>query len=176
MLLFQLTSALALLPFDSLTLSRGKHLLVLDPQLPSIQLEVIHGIDDGGRLVGVGEVGKSQTTKDAIVEVVVKRVWLWEVQRGHDALEDLLAALKLDVLNDDGCGDQLLGIARDRGRETPRVGQGRQIMLVLVHVHAGVGHLAHRVQVLLGLLGPSLPRRRQYSFLLDSPGGKGGPT
>ena len=107
-LLLELAAALTLLALDALAFGDRQHLLVLDAQLAAVQLEVVHRVDDGGRLLGGGEVGKGQASEDAVVKVVVEGIGQRQAQVSHELHQLLLLDGEGDVLDDDGGGDELL--------------------------------------------------------------------
>lgn len=113
-LLFELTATLPLLPLDPFTLLERQHLLVLDPQFPALEFEVVENFDDGGRFFGRSKVGKGQTTENTIVKVVVEGVGQGEVQLGHQLHQLFFLDGKRDVLDDDSGGDQFVIYFRSR--------------------------------------------------------------
>ena len=108
MLLFQLASTLALLSFNPLALLQREHLLVLDPQLTSLQLKVIKMLNHHGGLLGCGEVGKRQASEDTMIKVIVEGVGQRQTEVGHELHQLLLLDREGDVLDDDGRRDELL--------------------------------------------------------------------
>lgn len=107
-LLLQLATLLALLPLDSLPLVFRQHLLVLNPQLPPLNIQLVHPVNDLSRLIGTREVGKGEATEHSVVEMVVESVGLWQVHFHHDGLQDLLADVERDILDDNGGGYQVV--------------------------------------------------------------------
>ena len=73
-LFLQLSAPLPLVPLDAITLSGREHLLILDSQLPPVELDTVHVVYDLLEF-GSGEVGEGQAPKHASVEVVVEGVW-----------------------------------------------------------------------------------------------------
>lgn len=114
-LLLQLATTLSLLPLDPLPFLKREHFLVLHTQFPTLQFKMVEHIDDGRRFLCRGEVGKSQTPKDTIVEVVVERVGQGKVQFGHQLHQLFFLDGKGDVLDDNGGGDQFIVCLRGRG-------------------------------------------------------------
>ncbi|KAB8627241.1 hypothetical protein FH972_026074 [Carpinus fangiana] len=113
-LLLELAATLALLPLDAVSLGLGEHLFVLDTQLAAVEVQVIHGLDDGGRLLRRGEVGKGQAAEDAVVKVIVEGIGQGQGHVGHDGDQLLLLDGKGDVLDDDCGGDEVLvGVGAD---------------------------------------------------------------
>lgn len=108
MLFFQLASTLPLLPLDSFALLQWQHLLVLDPQFPTLQFKVVEHLDHGGRLLRRGEIGESQTPEHAIVKMVVESVGQRKVQLGHQLYQLFFLDGERNVLDDDGGGDQFI--------------------------------------------------------------------
>jgi hypothetical protein len=108
MLLLKLASALTLFAFDALSFRSRQHLLVFNPEFPAVELKVVHVVNDGRRLVRVGEVGESQTAENAIVEVVVEGVWERQSHVGHNRDELFLLDGERNVLDDDGSRDEFL--------------------------------------------------------------------
>ena len=107
-LFFELPSALTLLTLDPFPLGQGQHLFVFDAELPAVELEVVHGLDDLGCLLGSGEVCESKTPEDAIVEVVVEGIGQGKAKLSHEGDELFLLDGEGNVLDDDGGGDELL--------------------------------------------------------------------
>ena len=140
-LFLELASALTLLALDALPFRSWQHLLVLDPQLPAVELKVVHVVNDSRRLVCVGEVGESQATENTVVEVVVESIWERQSHVGHDRNELFLLDGKRNVLDDDGSRDELLVnlrvvrvLAHLRSTETTEthevvVGHGRLLLV-----------------------------------------------
>lgn len=108
MLFLQLTAALSLLALDPFALGQREHLLVLDPELPSMQFEVIHGVYDRSSFFGRGEVGEGEAPENTIVEMVVEGIRQRQAQISHQLHQLFLLDSKRDVLDDDGRGDELL--------------------------------------------------------------------
>lgn len=126
-LFFQLSSALSLLPLDPLALLQREHLFVFDSQLASLKLKMVQNFNHGGGLFGRREVGESQTTENAIVEVVVEGVGKWQVHIRHQLNQLLLFHGKRNIFDDNGGWNQLivgfLAAGRRwhlRARERPR--------------------------------------------------------
>ena len=107
-LLLELSATLTLLSFDSLALGRREHLFVLNSQLSALELKVVHSVDDGGRLIGRGEVGESQSTENAIVEMVVEGVGERKAHISHQLNQLLFLDGKWNVLDDDSGRNELL--------------------------------------------------------------------
>lgn len=105
MLLLELSSALPLFPFDTFPLSLGEHLLVLDSQFAAMDIHSIHRLDNNASILGGLEVGESESSKNAIIEMVVESIGLGKVHVQHDGSKRLFADSKRDVLNDDGGRD-----------------------------------------------------------------------
>ena len=74
MLFLKLSPSLTFLPFDTFAFLNREHLLVFDPQLSSLQLKMIHHINDSSCLFGRGEVGEGQASEDTVVEVIVEGI------------------------------------------------------------------------------------------------------
>jgi hypothetical protein len=107
-LFLQLTATFALLPLDALALLEREHLLILHPQLPTLELEVVKNLNNGGGFLSRGEIGKGQTPEHAIVKVIVERVRKREVQLSHQLHQLLLLDSKRDVLDNDRGGNQFI--------------------------------------------------------------------
>jgi hypothetical protein len=107
-LFLQLPSALPLLAFNPFALSQRQHLLVFDAELPTMELEVIHGLDDLGRLLGSGEVCESKAPEDAVVEMVVESIGQGEAKLSHQRDKLFLLDGEGNVLDDDGGRDEFL--------------------------------------------------------------------
>src|SRR2546421_9342173 len=107
-LLLQLAAPLSLFSLNALSFRKWKHLLVLDPQLPALQFEMIQVINDSRSLLSGGEVRKRQTSEDAIVEVVIKGVRKRQVEFCHELNKLFLLYRKRDILDYDGRRNKLL--------------------------------------------------------------------
>lgn len=107
-LFLKLASALTLLAFNALPFRSWQHFLVFDPKLPAVEFKVVHVVDDGRRLVCVGEVGESQATEDPVIEVVVESIGEWQSHISHDRDELFLLDGKRNVLDDDGGRNKFL--------------------------------------------------------------------
>jgi hypothetical protein len=103
-----LATSLSFLPFNPFSLGNWQHFLILDPQFPTMQLEVVHVLDYLRRLVRGGEVGKGEASKNAIVEVVIEGVRQRQAQIGHELHELFLLHGEGDVLDDNGSWNELL--------------------------------------------------------------------
>lgn len=68
---------------------------------------MVHCIDDGGRLVSRREICEGQTPKNAVVEMVVERVWQRKAHLRHNVDQLLFLDRKRDVLDDNGGRDEL---------------------------------------------------------------------
>lgn len=108
MLLFELSPTLPFLALNAIAFSLRQHLLVLDTELSSVEVEVVHGVNDLGSFIGSGKVCKCESTEDTIVEMVVESVWQRQVHIGHDLHELFFLNRKGDVLDDDCSRDQVL--------------------------------------------------------------------
>lgn len=108
MLLLELSPSFPLFSFDPLALLERKHLLVFDPQLPTLELKVVEHLDDRGGLLGRREVCKGKTPEDAIVKVVVEGIRERQVHLGHELHQLLLLHRERDVLDHDRSRDQLV--------------------------------------------------------------------
>lgn len=84
-LLFELTPAFTLLSLNSLSLGRGQHLLVFDSKLPTLEFEVIQVVNDNGRLIRRGEIGKGKTAEDAVVKVIIESIGEWKAHISHQS-------------------------------------------------------------------------------------------
>lgn len=132
MLLLELTTSLALLSLDTLALGFRQHLLVLDTELAAVDVHAIHGLDDDSGVLGRLKVGKGQAPENTIVEMVVKGIGLGQMHLEHDGGQRLLADGKGNVLDDNGGGDELVGV----GAGGANVGRGG-----VVDAEAAVGQL-----------------------------------
>lgn len=146
-LLLELAALLPLFPLDPLPLVLGQHLLVLDPQLPSLHLVAVEPLDDGLRVEGALEVGKSEAAEDAVVEVVVEGIRLGKAQVRHDLGEHLFPHVERDVLDDDGRRDQV--VAQRLGL-VPGVVEARRIAVALVSEGAVAVEEVHGCRVEVG--------------------------
>lgn len=158
MLLFQLATSFTLLPFDAFPLRQGQHLLVLHPQLPTLQFKVVQMIDNRRRLFCRGEVCKSQASEDPVIEVIIEGIGERQVHIGHELHQLFLLRRKWDVLDHDRRGDELLigigveslrsqGGMSDVGIADPEVGVGggKRRMLIKPGLEKFQGqHLRHR--------------------------------
>ena len=114
-LFFQLTTTFSLLPLDAFAFLQREHLLVLNPQFPTLQLKVVEHLNHGSRFLCGGEIGKRQTAEDAVVKVVVESVGQGKVQLGHQLHQLFFLDGERDILDDDGGRDQLIVDIRSRG-------------------------------------------------------------
>lgn len=73
-----------------------------------MELEVIHGLDDLGRLLGSGEVCESKAPEDAVVEVVVESIGQGEAKLSHQRDKLFLLDGEGNILDDDGGRDEFL--------------------------------------------------------------------
>jgi hypothetical protein len=83
-LLLKLATALSLLTLNSLSLSLREHLLVLNTKLAAMDIHAIHCLNNQARVISRLKVGKGQASEDAVIEMVVKGVWLRKVHFEHD--------------------------------------------------------------------------------------------
>jgi len=142
MLFLQLSTLLPLLPLYFLPLKNREHLLVLDSQLPSLELHMVHRLDDYRSLFGRSEVCKCQPPENSAIEVVVEGVGKREVHLCHELHELLLLDSKGDVLDDNGGRDELVVLRRS----AHALGPSLQLLIVgaVVTVHLMlVGEHAH---------------------------------
>lgn len=109
-LLLELTTALSLFTFDSLSLSFGEHLLVFNTQFATVDIHSVHGFNYHASVLGGLEVGESQATENTVIEVVVEGIWLGKVHLEHDGSQGLLANCKGNVLDNNSSGNELVGI------------------------------------------------------------------
>lgn len=108
MLFFQLAPTLALLAFNAFALLKRQHLLVLDPQLPSLKLEVVQNLDHRRCFLRGCEVRECQSPKHAVVKMVVERIRQRQIQLGHQLYELLLFNSEGNVLDNDRRRNQLI--------------------------------------------------------------------
>jgi len=143
MLFLKLSTLLSLVSLDSFPLLSWEHLLVLNPELPALKLHVVHSGNNVSRLVRIGEVGKSQTSKDPLIEVVIERVGQRELHIRHKSDELLFLDGEGDVLDDDGSGDQLITLPLGRRRATLDFRNLHHLRVVLrqLAVHLEVVHV-----------------------------------
>jgi hypothetical protein len=109
-LFLELTTTLSLLAFDPLSFSLGEHFLILNTQFATVNIHSVHGINYHPSVLSGLEVGESQTTENAIIEVIVEGIWLREVHVEHDRSKRLLSDGKGNVLDNNSSGDKLIGI------------------------------------------------------------------
>jgi hypothetical protein len=109
-LFLQLTPALSLLTLDTLTLSLGQHLLVLDSQLSVLDIESIHSLDNSPGILCRLEVGKRKTAEDTVIEVVVEGIRLGQLHVKHQRCKLLLSDSERDILDNNSSRDELFGI------------------------------------------------------------------
>ena len=163
MLLFQLAAPLSFLSLDTVSLGRRKHLLILNSQLTSLKIHVIHGVNHLLRILRILEVGKGQAPKDAIIEVVVEGIRYGEAEFLHEILELLLLDGKGDILDDDGRRDQLFGLGLATAVVTKK-GRRRRVTIVclsymrsvMVHASEAAGEA---IQRRIGMHGRKLRRK-----------------
>lgn len=110
MLLFQLSPTLPLLPLNALPFSFWEHLLILDAQFPTVDLKAIHGFYYETGIFGRLEVGKGEPAEDAPIEVIVEGIRLGQMEIRHQLSQSLFPDGEGDVLDNDGGGDELIGI------------------------------------------------------------------
>ena len=137
MLFLKLATLLSLVSLDSLPLLSRKHLLVFHPELPTLELHVIHRVDNMSCLLGIGEVCKRKTSKDAIVEVVIKGVGKRELHFRHQSNELLLLDRERNVLDNNSGWDKLLPFEPPGGRRRATLRFLHHLMIELaVHLVA----------------------------------------
>jgi hypothetical protein len=145
MLFLQLSTLLPLLPLNFLPFKNREHLLVLDSQLPSLELHMVHRLDDYRSLFGGSEVCKCQSPENSAVEVVVEGVGKGEVHLCHELHELLLLDGKGDVLDDNGGRDELIVL-----RRSPHaLGASLQLLVVWAIVTVHLMLVGENVHVLL---------------------------
>ncbi len=136
-LLLKLSTLLSLISLDSFPFLSWEHLFVFNPELSTLEVHVIHSSNNMSRLLGVREVGKSKTSEDALVEVVIESVRKWELHLSHESDELLFLDSEGDVLDDDGGRDQLIVVPLGGRRATWSFHHLRvelAVHLVAVHV------------------------------------------
>jgi len=114
MLFLQLTTPLSLFSLNLFALHRWQHLLVLDPQFPALEIQVVHLQDNSRCLLGGRKICKRQASENAVVEMVIERIREGESHFCHYRNELLFLDSEGDVLDDDGSGDELVLVPRGR--------------------------------------------------------------
>ena len=142
-LFLKLSTLLSLVSLNSFPLLSWEHLFVLNSELSTLELHVVHGGNNMSRLFGVGEVRKSQTSKDALVEVVIECVRQRELHVSHESDELLFLDGEGDVLNDDGGRNQLITLSLRRRRATLDFRYLHHLRVVLgqLAIHLEVVHI-----------------------------------
>jgi len=139
MLFLKLTALLSLVSFDPLSLLRREHLLIFNSQLSTLELHVIHRIDDVSRLLRVGEVCKGKASEDAVIEMIIECIREGQLHVRHELHKLLFLDGERYVLDNDSCRDKLFPFepARGRGRATLRFLHHLRIELAvhLIAVH-----------------------------------------
>lgn len=89
-------------------------------------------------LVGRCEIGKSQSTEDAVIEVIVEGVWKGKIHVRHQLHQLLLFHGKGDVLDDDGGRDEVVVLIAELIRSdlghAERGGAERAVCSTVVHL------------------------------------------
>ncbi len=150
-LLFKLSTTFTLFSLNSLALSKRKHLLVLNAKLAATDLPTVKVVDNSASLLRGSEVGKSQTPKNAIVKMVVKRIRNREVQTSKNIQKLLFFYSKGNVFDNNRGGNKIFlnrAGGRTGGRTSRVVQRGRnrlvtrrQIQLRLVRTKLGAKRL-----------------------------------
>jgi hypothetical protein len=144
MLLLKLATLLSLVSLDSFPLLSWEHLLVFNPELPTLEFHVIHSIDNMSRLLWVSEICKGKASEDAIIEVVIESIRKRQLHFRHESNKLLFLDCERYVLDNDRGRDELLAFEPPRGR--------RRATLRFLH-HLRVELAVHWVAVhILGLL------------------------
>jgi len=100
MLFLQLATPLSLFPLNTVPVCGWQHPLILDSQLPSLQLHMIHNANHHLRFVFMLEVRKGQTSEDAVIKMIVESVRHGKSLADHYILQLLLLDGKGNVLDD----------------------------------------------------------------------------
>ena len=116
MLLLKLATLLSLVSLDPFPLFSWEHLLVFHPELPTLELHMVHSVDNMSCLLGVGEICKGKTSEDAVVEVVIESIRKRKLHFRHELDELLFLDGKGYVLDNDSGRNKLLAFEPPRGR------------------------------------------------------------
>jgi hypothetical protein len=138
MLLLKLTTLLSLVSLDSFPFLGWEHLLVFNPELPTLELHMIHSVDNMSRLLWVSEICKGKTSEDAVVEVVIESIRKRQLHFRHESNKLLLLDCERYVFDNDSGRDELFAFEPPRGR--------RRATLRLLH-HLRVELTVHLIAV-----------------------------
>lgn len=131
MLLLELSTTFTLLALDALALGQGQHLLVLDPQFATAELHMIECVDNGLRLLRRCEVGERQATEHTVVEVVVERIWKWQIHVDHKLNKLLFLHGEWDILDNNSGRYQFVVVIISATLQTRCVDGRRRLLLLL---------------------------------------------
>jgi len=97
-----------LFALDPLLFTSLQDLLVLDTKLATGDVVAIQSNDDGISLVGVTEVGKSESSEDTIIVMVVEGIRQRSLETLDDGQEGLFLHRERNILDHDGGRDDLI--------------------------------------------------------------------
>jgi len=107
MLLLKLTTLLPFIPLDPFPFLGREHFLVLNPELSTLEFHVIHRVDNMSCLLGVREVCKGKTSKDAVVKVVIEGIRKGELHFRHERNKLLFLDGEGYIFDDNSGRDEL---------------------------------------------------------------------